>query len=63
MDYFLEINYYIYIYNNICYDECPYGSIADNRSMTCVEENKYIFENLILKKEFDEYYQKNEIFI
>ena len=52
-------NKLLYIYNNICYDECPYGSIPDNKSMTCIEENRYIFENLILKKEFDEYYQKN----
>jgi hypothetical protein len=49
----------LYVYNGICYDECPYGSIPDNKSMTCVEKNKYIFEKLIIKKEFYEYYQKN----
>ena len=49
----------LYVYNGICYDECPYGSIPDNKSMTCVEKNKYIFEKLIIKKEFYEYYQRN----
>ena len=49
----------LYFYNNICYDECPYGSYADNKTMTCIEENKYIYENLILRKQFYLYYQTN----
>ncbi len=49
----------LYVYNNICYDECPYGSYPDNKTMTCVEENKYVWENLIVKEEFEIFYQKN----
>ena len=48
----------LYIYNNICYDTCPYGSIPDNKTMTCIEENKFEEENLIIKTEFYKYYQK-----
>jgi hypothetical protein len=27
--------------------------------MTCVEKNKYVWENLIVKEEFEIFYQKN----
>jgi len=30
----------LYLYNNICYNECPYGSIKDNKSFTCKEINE-----------------------
>ena len=49
----------LYLYNNICYDECPMGSISDNNTMTCIEINKYSFENLIVKDEFEKNYQQN----
>jgi hypothetical protein len=48
----------LYVYNNICYDTCPYGSFPDNKTMTCIEENKFEEENLIIKTEFYKYYQK-----
>ena len=32
----------LYLYNNICYNECPYGSIKNNQTFTCDEVNKYI---------------------
>jgi len=51
-------NKILYVYNNICYDTCPYGSFPDNKTMTCIEENKFEDENLIIKKEFYKYYQK-----
>ena len=31
----------LYLYNNICYDRCPYGSIEDNINHTCIEINQY----------------------
>ena len=52
-------NKLLYFYNDICYDECPWGSIPDNNTMTCVEINKYSFENLIVKNEFKKYYQQS----
>ena len=32
----------LYLYNNICYDKCPYGSIEDNEIFSCIEINKYL---------------------
>ena len=32
----------LYLYNNICYNECPYGSIKDNITLTCIEQYEYI---------------------
>ena len=32
----------LYIYNNICYDKCPYGSIEDDETFSCIEINKYL---------------------
>ena len=29
----------LYFYNNICYDECPYGSIKDDTKFECIEIN------------------------
>ena len=49
----------LYFYNDICYDECPMGSMPDNKTMTCIERNKYSFENLIIKEEFEKFYQQN----
>ena len=49
----------LYFYNDICYDECPMGSIPDNNTMTCVEINKYSLPNLIIKDEFMSNYQHN----
>ena len=31
----------LYFYNNICYDECPKGSIKNEENKTCIEINKY----------------------
>ena len=31
----------LYLYNNICYDKCPYGSIEDNINYICIEINQY----------------------
>ena len=49
----------LYLYNSICYDSCPFGSIPDNKTMTCVELNKYSYEDLIFKKDFNKFYQNN----
>ena len=35
------------------------GSMPDNKTMTCIERNKYSFENLIIKEEFEKFYQQN----
>ena len=37
----------LYIYNNICYDKCPYGSIEDNEAFTCIETNNYLINQVI----------------
>ena len=37
----------LYIYNNICYDKCPYGSIEDNETFSCIEINKYLINQAI----------------
>ena len=37
----------LYIYNNICYDKCPYGSIEDNETFSCIEINKYLINQPI----------------
>ena len=36
----------LYLYNNICYDKCPYGSIEDNEAFSCIEINKYIINQV-----------------
>ena len=36
----------LYLYNNICYDKCPYGSIEDNETFSCIEKNKYIINQV-----------------
>ena len=38
----------LYLYNNICYDECPYGSIKNDIDNTCLEINKHISINASL---------------
>ena len=42
----------LYLYNNICYDECPYGSIKDDENYICKEINKYIVNNTNISLEF-----------
>jgi hypothetical protein len=37
----------LYLYNNICYDKCPYGSIEDNETSSCIEINKYLVNQTI----------------
>ena len=37
----------LYIYNKICYDKCPYGSIEDNETFSCIEINKYLINQAI----------------
>ncbi len=59
IEYGLFTNKPLYYYNNICYDECPYGSIPDHKNMICIEIYQYQLEKLIHKKEFNEYYQTN----
>ena len=31
----------LYLYNNLCYNKCPYGSIEDDNNMKCIEINQY----------------------
>ena len=38
----------LYLYNDICYDECPYGSIKDDINDTCIEINQYTSINTSL---------------
>ena len=59
IEYGLFINKPLYFYNNICYDECPYGSIPDEKNMICIEIYQYQLEKLIYKEEFNKYYQTN----
>ena len=59
IEYGLFFNKPLYIYGNICYDKCPYGSIPDNSTMSCIEKNRYTYEDLIIKQEFDDFYQEN----
>jgi hypothetical protein len=40
----------LYLYNNICYDECPFGSIKDNITFTCKEINLYVSTNISLNE-------------
>ena len=42
----------LYLYNNICYNECPYGSINDNITFTCKEKNEYTKADITLTKEY-----------
>ena len=37
----------LYLYNNICYDKCPYGSIEDDETSSCIEVNKYLVNQTI----------------
>jgi len=37
----------LYLYNNICYDKCPYGSIEDDETSSCIEINKYLVNQTI----------------
>jgi hypothetical protein len=51
----------LYLFNNICYDECPYGLIKDENEFTCKEIiNQYIVvdNNISIYKYLDNY-QKN----
>ena len=58
VEYGLFINKLLYFYNNICYDECPYGSKPNNETMTCIEINIYNMEELNIVKKYDEYFQE-----
>jgi hypothetical protein len=53
----------LYLFNNICYDECPYGSIKDENEFTCKEIiNQYIVvDNNISIYKYLENNQKNII--
>ena len=42
----------LYLYNNICYIECPHGSFKDNETFTCKENNKYIYPNKTIALEY-----------
>ena len=42
----------LYLYNNICYIECPHGSIKDNDTFTCKEINEYTNPNKTMTKEY-----------
>ena len=48
----------MYEYNNICYNECPHGSIKDNTTFTCKEINEYLKLNTSLTKKL---YESTEI--
>ena len=48
----------LYLYNNICYDECPFGSIKDNDHFICKEINKYIVNNTNISLE---YFKENNV--
>ena len=48
----------MYLYNNICYDECPFGSIKDEVNFVCVEINKYTKINKNISLEL--FIQNNE---
>jgi len=37
----------LYLYNSICYDKCPYGSIEDNETSSCIEIYKYLVNQSI----------------
>ena len=52
---FISKDYKLYQYQNICYTECPYGSVNDNITLTCKEKYEYI-NNFSLTQES---YQKN----
>ena len=41
----------LYLYNHICYNECPYGSINDNITFTCKERNEYTKTNISLTRD------------
>ena len=52
----------LYAYNNICYDECPYGSLKDDKENICKESNQHVIvNNNITKESFLENYQINII--
>ena len=44
----------LYLYNNICYDICPNGSIPEDINSTCIEINEYPYRNKTYSKEYYE---------
>jgi len=42
----------LYLYNNICYDKCPNGSIEDNETFSCIEKNIYLVNQTIAIDDF-----------
>ena len=48
----------LYLYNNICYDECPFGSIKDDNEYICKQINQYtiVYNNISI----NEFIQNNE---
>ena len=63
VEYGLFMTKKLYLFNNICYDECPYGSIKDENEFTCKEIiNQYIVvDNNISIYKYLENNQKNII--
>ena len=51
----------LYLYNNICYHECPYGSIEDDINDICIEINNHISINKSLTS--NEFKENNELYI
>ena len=50
----------LYLYNDICYDECPHGSIKDDINLTCIEINQFTtFNKNISIDYYLENYQEN----
>ena len=44
----------LYLYNNICYDICPNGSIPEDINSTCIEIHEYSYKNITYTKEYYE---------
>ena len=42
----------LYLYKNICYNECPHGSIIDKENNTCKEINEYTKNVSLTMKEY-----------
>ena len=61
IEYGLFMTKKLYLYNGICYDKCPYGSIPDNITNTCIEINEYTSVNTSLNEYLFRKY--NEIYI
>ena len=51
----------LYLYNNICYHECPYGSIEDDINDICIEINNHTSINKSLTS--NEFKENNELYI